>query len=95
MKKCDEVIKMNKWQKYYKEQYGPIRSNKAKRRLALLGNVNDVVTIEFPEFRGNPKHTESYVVMFAECNMPKGIVSVEVLAANLELWTNRGYKIIY
>ena len=95
---------MNKWQKRYVESlYGGKmpRSKVGKAELELLGNVKESVTIHFPDFNSpvksqcSPAHDETYKVTLDECDMPKGLISVQVLAGNLLLWTERGYKIDY
>ena len=93
---------LNKWQKHYIDTIyngrAP-RSKAGKRELELLGKVKETVTVHFPDFNGihglEPAHTETYRVELDKCNMPKGIIRVDVLAGNLALWTERGYAIDY
>ena len=93
---------LNKWQKYYINIFyeGKMPRNKrGKRELELLGNVKDVVTVHFPDFNGirgfEPAHSETFRVEFDDCNMPEGIIDIDVLSTNLPLWIDRGYKIDY
>lgn len=93
---------LNKWQKHYintlYEGKMP-RSKCGKRQLELLGYVNESITVHFPDFNGIhglvPAHEETYRVELDDCNMPEGVISVEALSGNLELWTDRGYAIEY
>ncbi len=98
----NNTIHLNKWQQHYIDTYydGKMpRSKNGKRELDLLGNVKDAVTVHFPDFNGIhgliPAHTEKLRVELDKSNIPEGIISVEVLAGNLTLWTDRGYQIDY
>lgn len=93
---------MNKWQKIYCDEYynGKIPRNKiGKEEFELLGNVKEKVIVHFPAFTGAtgfiPERTETLIVTEKECNVPKGIISVSVLASNLRLWISRNQKIEY
>lgn len=82
---------MNKWQTAYCNEYydgKKPRTKTGKEKLELLGQVKETVTVEFPDGR-----TETYTVTENDCDMPNGKISVSVLASNLVLWTERGYKI--
>ena len=92
----------NRWQEYYRNTLyeGKVpRSNAGKEEYGLLGNVGESVTVHFPDFNGangfKPGHTDTYVVTLDNCNIPAGLISVQVLAANLRLWAERGYMIEY
>ena len=93
---------MNRWQEYYLNRLydgkNP-RSKQGKRELELLGNCKERVTVHFPDFyspRGfKPAHVETYRIVEDGCDMPNGIIDVLVLAGNLTLWTDRGYRIDY
>ena len=87
---------MNRWQEVYcKELYGGKmpRSKRGKLEFELLGSIEDLVVVDFPERNGKPPHTETYEVTETDCDMPNGKVSVEVLASNLALWVSRGWKV--
>ena len=93
---------LNKWQKHYIDTLyeGKMPRDKiGKSQLELLKNVKETVTVHFPDFNGfhgfEPAHTETFRVELDECNMPKGIINVEVLSGNLMFWTFRGYAIDY
>ena len=93
----------NRWQKYYRNTlYGGRMpgSKTGKTEYELLGNVRKTVTVHFPERvlptgKTEPERDEKYTVTLDDCNMPEGRISVEVLSANLTLWTLRGYGITY
>ena len=93
---------MNRWQEHYISTVcgGKIpRTRHEKRKLELLGNVAESVTVHFPDFNGihgfETAHTETFRIELDDCNMPDGIINVRVLAGNLMLWTDRGYTIDY
>lgn len=81
---------MNKWQKIYCETYynGKLpRTNKGKAEYEMLGLIKDAVIVHFPDGPQTLRVTED------DCNIPEGRISVRVLASNLTLWQDRGYKI--
>ena len=91
---------MNKWQQIYCDTYfggKTPRTKSGKHAIELLGKIKSQVTVEFPDFHGisgfKPAHKEIYVVTENECNMTAGKISVSVLASNLSLWNDRGYKV--
>jgi len=87
---------MNKWQTAYCNEYynGKMpRSKEGKRKLELLEQVKETVTVEYPEINGTPAHTETYQVTEDDCDMPNGKISVSVLLSNLTYWSFRGFKV--
>ena len=83
---------MNKWQKHFIGTYyngKKPRDVMGKLKFNLLGEVRDEVTVYYPD------ESETFVVTLedADCDMPSGIISVNVLASNLYLWASRGYRI--
>lgn len=90
---------MNKWQERYKELIGGKVPSRGRERdeFNLLSGMKENVIVEFPDFNGvngfKPAHTEEYIITMNDCNMPEGVISVEILASNLYLWNSRGYKI--
>lgn len=81
---------MNKWQEYFISTYyngKKPRDKMGKTEFELLGKVKETVTVHFPN------ETKTFSVTLEECNIPSGIISVSVLASNLYLWSERGYKI--
>ena len=91
---------MNNWQQVYCETYyngKTPRSKQGKADFELLGKVKSTITVEFPDFNGIngliPAHSETYIITKDNCDMPNGIISVDVLISNLNLWLSRGYKI--
>lgn len=91
---------MNQWQEAYCKMHhnGKMpRSKSEKESVELLGQIKSVVIVEFPERTGIngviPAHTEEYIVTENECNIPEGIISIDVLVSNLKLWLSRGQKI--
>lgn len=91
---------MNRWQLTYCKEYYKGKEPKSKRGqedLALLGQVQDIVIVEFPgrNNAGNltPPRTEILIVTDYDCNIPGGVISVSVLVSNLNLWLSRGYKV--
>lgn len=93
---------MNNWQNIYFSKFcSHGYSGIHIRRLKLLGNVHNSVTVHFPEFKSRftslcqPAEVVTYVVTEATDDMPNGLISVATLAANLALWTDRGYEIEY
>lgn len=81
---------MNKWQKKYVDTYykGKIpRTKEGCLTYDLLGKIRSEITVEFQNGQ-----TETYKVDLEECNIPEGIISVEVLASNLLLWKKRRLK---
>ena len=91
---------LNQWQQYFINvcYNGKVpRSQIGSRKLALLGQVKNMIKVDFPDFNGingfEPAHSETYNVTLDQCNMPAGLISVDVLASNLVLWMQRGYKV--
>ena len=83
---------MNKWQKHFIGTYydgKKPRDAVGKFKFDLLGKVKDEVTVHYPD------ETETFEITLedADCDMPSGIISVNVLASNLYLWASRGYTI--
>ena len=99
---------MNKWQKYYlKKHFGGTAptDETGKKEIRLLEKCGSAVTVHFPDFSTKryvngslqtiviPKHTDTYTITEDECDILNGKISVQVLTANLILWTARGYQI--
>lgn len=83
---------MNKWQKHFINTYYSGRQPKdaqGKLQFALLGDIKDSVTVHYRD------ETETFRIVLEDrdCDMPHGIISVNVLASNLYLWASRGYRI--
>ncbi len=86
------MAKINKWQqRYLDEYYGsslPKRwDTEGKEEFDLLGKCKDTVTVHLST------GIDTYKITLDECNIPKGIISVCVLAANLRFWKFRGFTI--
>ena len=92
---------MNKWQQRYVNEYydgKKPRDKNGKLKFDLLGQVNEKVTVHFPEFKREngevrPAYTETYNVTEDTNDMPNGLISACLLAHNLLFWASRGYKI--
>lgn len=81
---------MNKWQRKYIDTFykGKIpRTKEGRYEYELLGKMKSEITVEFQDGK-----IETYRIDLEECNMPKGIINVEVLAGNLALWARRRLK---
>ena len=94
----------NKWQKHYRNTILDGRkptSKISKEQYEILGKLKDTVTVHFPEFYStiesqcHPAMVKTFTITFDDMNVPENRLSVQGAAANLALWTDRGYRIDY
>lgn len=95
---------INKWQMYYVDSLCDGKRPSTPQELmdyTRLGNIEEKVIVHFPKFdspiksQNKPAHTETFEVTFDRNDMPNGIINVETLLSNLNLWVGRGYKVEY
>ena len=80
----------NKWQKHYRENIYDGRLPQwgvGREEYDLLGDIGDTVTVCFPAGE------DTFRVTFEDCDIPNGVISVQVLSSNLRLWSERGHEI--
>ena len=86
---------MNRWQEVFCNIYyeGKVPTSKiGKEEYDLLGEMSGApvakVSVRIPG-----KALEVYRITEYDCDMPKGKISVSVLASNLRFWKFRGWEV--